>query len=79
MIGSKLLQCPKNIRNKDETFVLLRHFRIIDDRKGTTLLESLHGIIVSIKRLALQCEENRVFWTLATIRRNCRMIAINGI
>jgi hypothetical protein len=79
MMGGQILQGLQHIGNEDKSVVLLRDIGIIHNGEGTTLLEGLKGIVVSVERLALQGKENAPFRALAAIRRNNRMLFVNGI
>ena len=79
MKGSQFLQSLQSIRHEDEALVLLRNLGIIDNGKGATLLECLHGIVVTVERFALQGKENAVLRALAAVRSHHRMLAVNGI
>ena len=76
MVRGQLLQGRQDIVHKDKPAVQGCHFRIVDDRSGTSLLQSLHGKGVAVERCATKGEEDGTFGTLAAVRRHLRMLQV---
>ena len=80
MLTCQILEGLEAILDKNQPVISIGdNRRIIDNCIRTPLFEGLHGKLVTIKRLAFQCEEDTPLRTVTAVGRDTRMLLVKFI
>ena len=83
---TQILESLQRVRNKHHDFFLnglleklVVDLLIVDNGKCRALLQSLNSKLVSIERLALECNKNATHGAITTIGSHNRMLLIESV